>query len=100
MALRFARNRSVDGVRENGVVARSAQRRAQVGRVVLAEAHVERSGAGQPDAVAAFAKIMSQRRDEAEAAAGLCDANIARWSTGAVIAFFQGKVFRKLRAHQ
>src|SRR3546814_16794583 len=60
-----------------------AQRRAQVGGVLLAQAHVERAGAGQPHAVAAFTEVMGHRRDEAEAPAGLLHAQIARRPTGA-----------------
>ncbi len=37
----------------------SAQRRAQIGDVFLAQAHVKLAGAGQPHAVAAFAEIMA-----------------------------------------
>ena len=60
------------------------KRRAQVGGILLAEAHVERAGAGQPHAVAAFAEIMGERRDEAEPAAGLRDPHIARRAAGLV----------------
>ena len=63
---------------------RAAQRLAQVRRVLLAEAHVERAGAGDADPVAAFAEIMGQRRDEAEPAAGLLDVEIARGAAGGV----------------
>ena len=40
--------------------------RAEIGGVLLAQAHEERSGAGEPHAVAAFAEIMRERRDQAE----------------------------------
>ena len=60
------------------------KRRAQVGGVLLAEAHVERARAGHAHAVAALAEIVRQRRDEAEAAAGLLHAHIARRAAGAV----------------
>ena len=55
------------------VALRRAQRPAQVGRVLLAQAHVHGAGAGHPHAVAALAEIVGQRRDEAEPAAGLRD---------------------------
>ena len=56
---------------ESSVVGASPQRRPQVGGVVLAETHIERAGAGEPHAVAAFAEIVRQRRDEPEPPAGL-----------------------------
>jgi hypothetical protein len=66
MALGLAADGLVDGGGQQLVAFRRAQRRAQVGGVVLAEAHVERAGAGQAHAVAAFAEIVGHRRDEAE----------------------------------
>ena len=71
VALGLARDRLADRRLERLVALRLAQRRAQIGGVLLAEAHIERAGAGQPDAVAALAEIMGQRRDEAEPPAGL-----------------------------
>ena len=50
------------------VVGAGAQHAAEIGGIVLAEAHVQRAGAGQPHPVAAFAEIMRHRRDEADAA--------------------------------
>ena len=72
-----------------------AQRRAQVGGVFLAEAHIERAGAGQPHAVAALAEIMGQRRDEAEPAAGLRDLDIAGRAAGAVVDVVSVKLLRE-----
>src|SRR5207249_3227000 len=63
----LACNRLGDGLVEEFVALRRAQGRAQVGGVLLAQAHVERAGAGQPYAVAALAKVMGQRRDETQA---------------------------------
>ena len=60
------------------------QGRAQVGGILLAQAHVERAGAGEPHAVAALAEIMGERRDEAEPAAGLLHPHIARRAAGLV----------------
>ena len=73
VALRLARDRLVDRGLKQIVALGGAERRAQVGGVLLAEAHVERAGAGDAHAVAAFAEIVGQRRDEAEPAAGLGD---------------------------
>ena len=82
VALRLARDRLVDRRVDEIVALRGAQRRAQVGGVLLAEAHVERAGAGEAHAIAALAEIMRQRRDEAEPPAGLGDAHIARRAAG------------------
>ena len=62
----------------------AAQRRAQIGGVVLAQAHIERAGAGDAHAIAALAEIVRERRDEAEPAAGLGDVEIARRAAGRV----------------
>ena len=71
VALRLAADRFVDAA--STAARRSSrlpQRCAKIGGVFLSEAHEQRAGAGQPDAVAAFAEIMGQRRDEAEPPAG------------------------------
>ena len=52
VALGLARDRLVDRGIEQVVAFRGAQRRAQVGGVLLAEAHIERAGAGDAHAVA------------------------------------------------
>mgnify|MGYP000060554999 CR=1 FL=1 len=44
---------------------------AEIGIVILAEAHVERAGAGEAHAIAGFAEIVGHGRDEADAPAGL-----------------------------
>src|SRR3546814_17442137 len=76
VALGLAADRLEDRGVEQLVALALAQRRAQVGGVLLAQAHVERAGAGQPHAVAAFTEVMGHRRDEAEAPAGLLHARI------------------------
>src|SRR4051812_1846177 len=84
MSLRLAG----DGVLDRPVQKRRvpfAQGRAEIGHVLLAEAHEELPGAGQPDPVAAFAEIMAQGRDEAEAAAGLPHPDVAGRASGAVV---------------
>ena len=68
----------LDRLVQQSVVGARAQRRAQIGRVLLAEAHVERARAGEAHAVAALAEIVRERRDEAEPAAGFLDAHVAR----------------------
>ena len=66
------------------VAFRGPQRCAQIGGILLAQAHIERAGAGQPHPVAAFAEIMGERRDEAEPAAGLLHPHIAGRAAGLV----------------
>src|SRR6185312_8194997 len=82
VALGLARDGFVDGTHQRVVVGAGAQRRAQIGGVVLAETHVERAGAREPHAVAALAEIVRHRGDEAEAAARLLDTDIARRAAG------------------
>src|SRR5580658_755887 len=71
MTLGLARNGGGDCRRHGSIALRRPERRAQIGGIGLAEAHEERAGTGQPHAVAALAEIMSERRDHAEAPAGL-----------------------------
>src|SRR3569833_3113698 len=86
--LRLTPNRFVDGSVENGVILRRPKRPTQIGRVVLAETHEERAGAGKTHAVAALTEIVGEGRDEAEAAPGLLHLDIARRTAGAVPALF------------
>src|SRR5579863_10241400 len=94
VAFWLARNRVFNRLLKQFVVRRGAQRRPQIRRILLAEAHVERAGAGDADAVAALAEIMGQRRDEAEPAAGLSDFDIAGRPTGPKGQIAQGEGFR------
>src|SRR5947209_7927948 len=65
MALGLAGDGLVDGCVQQLIAFRSAQRRAQIGGILLTEAHIERAGAGDADPVAGFAEVMRHRRDEA-----------------------------------
>src|SRR5215469_12142294 len=85
VALGFPRDRFADRRFERLVALGLTQRRAQIGRVLLSEAHIERAGAGQAHAIAALAEIMGQWRDEAEPPTGLAHRHIPRRSAGAVI---------------
>ena len=71
MAFRLPRDRPVDRCAQNLVAFRGPQGRAQIGRILLTQAHEQRARAGHADAVAALAEIVRERRDEAEAPAGL-----------------------------
>src|SRR6266849_1023902 len=55
---------AADGFVDDGIVGRCTQGRPQIGGIVLPQAHIEHPGAGKPHAVAAFAEIVAQRRDE------------------------------------
>src|SRR5258708_6511109 len=66
VALGLAGDRFVNGGLEQPVALGQAQRGAQIGGVLLTEAHIERAGAGDADAIAALAEIVRQRRDEAD----------------------------------
>ena len=93
MSLGFAGDRIVDGCTHIIVVRRCPQRRQQVCRVVLSEAHVEYAGASKTYAIAAFAKIMRKRRDETKLAAGFAHAHIARRTAGSLGRRLESVVF-------
>src|SRR5689334_20606557 len=67
VAFRLAADGLVDRGKEEIVGFGSAQRLAQIGRVFLAETHIERAGAGHPHAIAGLAEIVRERRNESEA---------------------------------
>ena len=58
MTLRLARDGLADCCNEEIVPLRSAQRRAQISRVFVPQAHVKRACAGHPHAVASLAEIV------------------------------------------
>src|SRR5687767_10548047 len=60
VALGLARDRLLDRLLDGVVGFGEAEGRAQIRRVLLAEAHVELAGAGEPHAIAALAEIMGQ----------------------------------------
>ena len=61
MPLGLARDGLADRRLEQRIVlVEGPQRGPQVGGILLAQAHIERAGAGQPHAVAALAEIMGQ----------------------------------------
>src|SRR5260370_37433660 len=85
VALGFQADGAVDRCAQEFVVGRGPQRPAQIGGIFLAEAGVQRAGAGDPHPVAGLAEIMGHRRDKAELAAGFADADIAGGAAGIVI---------------
>src|SRR6516165_11103534 len=98
--LRLGPDGAVDGLAERFVVGRGPQRLAQIGSVLLAEAGMDRAGAGDPHPVTGLAEIMGHRRDEAERAAGLVDADVARGSPGALVEVGQGELLGEASAYQ
>src|SRR5579863_7564450 len=99
MALGLPADRFIDGGIEKNVGFRGSQRSAQIGSVLLAEAHVERARASDPHAIAGFAEIMRKRRDEAEPAASFRNAHIARWTTRSIVNGVELIAIQKLCAH-
>ena len=99
MALGLAADRLADRIVQLGVGRAIAQHAAQVGLVVLTEAHIKRAGAGQPHAVAAFAEIVRHRRDEADAPPGLRHVEVPRRSAGPVVGVLQRPAPAQPRAH-
>src|SRR3984893_12837574 len=85
VTLRLQTDGAVDRGAEELVVGGGAQRLAQIGGIPVAEAGMQRPGTGDPHPVAGFAEIMGHRRDEAELAAGLADANVTRGAAGALV---------------
>ncbi len=98
VAFRLEADSAVNRGAQQFIVGGRAERLAQIGRVLLAKASMKRAGTGDADAVAGFAEIMSHRRDEAEPAAGLRDANVTRRSAGIVGQIGQGVAGGKARS--
>ena len=84
VTLGFARYRRADRLDKRPVGRGAAERLAQIGRILLAETHIEHAGAGDAHPVAAFAEIVGKRRDEAEASPSLLNVVIARRAAGGV----------------
>src|SRR5437764_13323604 len=100
MALGFSANCFIDGGIEQIVGFRGAQRFAQVGGVLLTEAHIERAGARYSHAIAGFAEIVSERRDEAEPSAGFRNSHIARGAAASIVDVVELIALAKARAHE
>src|SRR5688572_33288415 len=100
VSLGLSRDRLVDRPLQELVAFRRAERGAQIRRVLLAEAHVKRAGAGDAHAVAALAEIMGERRDEAYPAARLRHLDIARRTAGPVAGLRHRKTLGEAGAYQ
>src|SRR5690606_921533 len=83
-----------DGVANCGFQRRvglaAAQDGPEVGRVLLAETHIESTGAGEANAVAALAEIMGKRRDESQPSARLSDRIVSGGTARAIVAIVKG----------
>eukprot|EP01026_Neomeris_dumetosa_P082791 TRINITY_DN95204_c0_g1_i1.p2 TRINITY_DN95204_c0_g1~~TRINITY_DN95204_c0_g1_i1.p2 ORF type:complete len:229 (-),score=11.83 TRINITY_DN95204_c0_g1_i1:73-759(-) len=99
MPFRLARDRFMDCRLERRIIITRPERRPQIRRILLAEAHIQRAGAGQPDPVAALAEIMGQRRDETDAAAGLLTTHVPGRTAGLIIDILQGPPLPQFTAH-
>src|SRR4051812_42606399 len=75
----------VDRCIQQVVAFRGTQRPAQIGRVLLAQTHVKRPGAGHPHAITRFAEIVGEGSDKAKASACFGNADEAGRPTGLVI---------------
>src|SRR6185437_11033167 len=89
MPLRLACDGPIDRGIHKIVAFGGAQRRAQIGGVLLAQTHIERARARDAHAIARLAEIMGHWRDETEPAAGFLDAHVTRWSAGLIIDVFE-----------
>src|SRR5687768_1529704 len=78
-----------DGLSDRGVeqvvALRRAQRAAQIGGILLAEAHVKRAGASHPHPIAGLAEIVGERSYEAEPTAGLRGVDVAGRTASPVV---------------
>src|SRR5262249_39644047 len=98
-ALWLAQDGLVDGAAQQHLVSTGAQRCAQIGGVVLTEAHVKGPRAGQPYAIATLAEVVRHRRYKAQSAAGLLDAHIAGGTAGAEWYVLERPTFEQPGAH-
>ncbi len=97
--LGLARDRVLDRCLQKLVAFGGAQRRAQVRGIFLAEAHVQRAGAGQAHPVTGFAEIVGQRRDQAEPATGLGHLNVTGRAARPIIDVGEREAFGEARPH-
>src|SRR6266853_3716380 len=98
VALRLGADGAVDRSREQLVVRGGPQRFTQIRGILVAEAGMQRPGAGDPHPVAGLAEIMGHRRDEAELAAGLADADITRGTASVIVEVGQRVLLGEARA--
>src|SRR3984885_11949622 len=99
MAFGFAGDRLSDRRIEKTIPFRGAEWGAQIGCVFVPQTHVKPASACHSHPIAGRAKIVSQRRDEANQAAGLPDSHVPRRSTGAIVGLLQTETPSELRAH-
>src|SRR5690625_3129312 len=99
MTLGLARDRLADRLFERLIIFGCTHHLAQIRIIILAEAHIKLPRAGQAHAIAALAKIMGERRDEADPLPGFLDTDIARRAARALLRVGQGPALLQPRTH-
>ena len=82
-------NRFIDSGIQKIIAFRRAEWTTEVGVVVLAKAHIQRTGASDPDSIAGFAKIVRERGNETQPSAGFLHTHITRRSTRNIVGLFK-----------
>lgn len=80
MPFRFEGNGAADRLFEELGILRGAEWRPEVRVPFLAKAGIDFTRARDPNAIAALAEIMRERRDEADLLACLLESHIPRWA--------------------
>ena len=99
MSFRFARDCLVNCGMQKLVAFRSAQRIAEIGGVILAEAHVQRAGAGNAHAITRFTEVMGKWRNKAQPPAGFLYTYIAGRPSRTIVDVLERKSLRQSRPH-
>src|SRR6202034_3468438 len=87
-----------DRLHERPVGSGAAKRFAQIDRILLAQTHIERAGAGDAHPIAALAEIVRKRSDKSEAAPRFPNVVIARRAAGDVRRRNKGQRFLQATA--
>src|SRR5262245_27644094 len=99
MPFRFAGDGLVDRRIKQLIALGRPQWLTQIGGVALAEAHIERASAGNPNAIAGFAEIVRQRRDKTETSASFLYTHVARRTSRAIVDVLERKPLGQSCAH-
>src|SRR5262245_60256839 len=91
MPLWLTRNRLVDRRIQEFVALGRTQGLTQIRSVILTEAHEERAGAGDTNAVTRFTEIVRQRCDKTETSAGFLYMHVARGTSRAIVDVLERK---------
>src|SRR5215813_1920857 len=99
MYLGLTQDRLVDGVQQMRIVAAGAKRSSQIRRIILAEADVKGTRAGERHTIEAFAEVVRHWCDEAKTATGLRDFDVACRTAGLVGDVSQRPSIHQARTH-